>query len=166
VKASTSAFGIVLVVALLALLPAACAPSASARTTKHIEVTSVDEKATVFELIDLGAEDFGPGDQLFERAPVTDADGETIGETITTVAIVDGTGMADMVGVVDCTVELAEGNILFHGAFSGADLGTGATVPIVGGTGDYVGATGTAMMVAPSEKETKLTLDMTLPGTP
>jgi hypothetical protein len=51
--------------------------------------------------------------------------------------------------MLECSVELPEGNIFFNGSVHGADVmnGTGAVVPVVGGTGRYAGAEGTVSAV-------------------
>ena len=149
-------------VAVLSLALVACS-EASGSTTKQLDVTSVDEKATVFQMLDLGKTGFGPGDQLVEESPVVDAGGQTLGKALTTAAIISGTGMTDFEAVVDCTVELAEGHLVFHGGFASKDLAAGAPVPVVGGTGQYAGATGTVMMIAPTDKKTELKFDLALP---
>jgi hypothetical protein len=151
-----------LTMAVFSLILVGCAET-SDPVTKHLDVTTLDEKATVFEIVDLGKTGFGAGDQLVEDAPLVDADGKPLGKTVTTVAVVSGTGMPDMEGVINCTVELPDGNVLFEGAFEGKDLGAGATLPVTGGTGKYAGASGVVKMIAPSDKKTELKIDLTLP---
>ena len=52
---------------------------------------------------------FGPGDVPVEDAPVVDDSGAALGKTLTTIAVVNGTDMADFDGIVDCTVLGAHG---------------------------------------------------------
>ncbi len=54
----------------------------------------------------------------------------------------------DVQAMIECSVELRGGIVLFNGAFHGADLGTGVTLPVVGGTGKYARAAGVVTMVA------------------
>jgi hypothetical protein len=78
-------------------------------------------------------------------APVT-WDGAEVGtaETILTFTRAGD----DPVAIIECSVELPDGNVLFNGSVHLAALGTGADVPVVGGTGKYAGARGTVTMVA------------------
>jgi hypothetical protein len=52
----------------------------------------------------------------------------------------------DPAGIIECSVELPEGNILFNGSLHLADIGNGVDIPVVGGTGSYAGAKGVVTM--------------------
>jgi len=96
------------------------------------------------------------GAQEAEDAPLY-RDGKKIGlaETIVIVTRVAGD---DVAGLIACSVELPEGNLLFHGSAHLAGLATGAALPVVGGTGTYRGARGTVTLIA-AEDGTHTTLN-------
>src|SRR5205823_11632671 len=90
-------------------------------------------------------------------------DGQAVGlaETVYTVTRVHGD---DIDVMIECSVELPEGNILFNGTGHLADIGSGITVPVVGGTGRYMAAAGTVTMHATSDGNTRLDFDITSSG--
>jgi hypothetical protein len=144
----------------------ACAQTSNADVTRRrVNVVVSDEKAATLELVDGGDEGFGPGDQLVEQAPLIDSSGKTVGQSYTTVAMVRGGDLSDAHGLIDCHIVLSGGTILFNGAVSTKDLGTGVTLPVIGGTGTYAGAGGSVRMVAPNDKRTNLTFDLLIPKT-
>jgi hypothetical protein len=122
--------------------------SAAAPAKATFTVVSQDSEGT-----------FTPAD-FFASPPVQNAQasidapiyrsGQKVGqaETIVTITRVAGDDVAAM---VECSVELPEGNILFNGSAHFADLGTGAELPVVGGTGRYAGAAGVVSMVAAAD---------------
>ena len=96
--------------------------------------------------------------QATEDAPVYNEDGsEQIGlaETVYTITRVAGT---DVDVMVECSVELPDGNILFNGTAHLADVTTGADIPVVGGTGAYARAAGVVTATGASDGSTT-TLD-------
>ena len=134
----------------------------AASSPKHQRITVVaqDSEAT------FAPADFGqapePNQRATEDAPVY-RDGHAVGiaETALTLTRVAGD---DVAGLIECSVELPEGNILFAGSFHFADLGSGATVPVVGGTAGYAGYTGTVTMVASADaSQTTLSFDLIKP---
>lgn len=134
--------------------------AASNAKRQHFTVVAQDSEATFVPA------DFGqapePNQRATEDAPVY-RDGHAVGlaETALTLTRVAGD---DVAGLIDCSVELPEGNILFAGSFHFANLGSGATVPVVGGTGSYAGYTGTVtMVVAADASQTTLTFDLAKP---
>ncbi len=140
------------VVAVAALLTGAA--SASGPGKKDLAVVVRDAEASV-----------SPSD-FFTATPKQNAHGtedapvyrraEKVGlaETVYTVTRVAGDDVAIM---VECSVELPEGNLVFNGTAHMADVATGATVPLVGGTGAYAGAIGTVTMIgAPDGSSTTL----------
>jgi hypothetical protein len=152
------------VAVVLAGLAGACAQTSSAdATTKHLSIVGLDEKATTLEQVDLGKPGFGPGDELIEENPAADTSGATVGKLYTVVTMTSGKSLSDAVGLIDCHVVLTGGTILFNGSVSLKDLGTGVTLPVLGGTGSYNGAGGTVRMQAPDMKKTNLTFDLLIP---
>jgi allene oxide cyclase-like protein len=161
-RAMTSA----LIVVAVAGLAASCAGASSADVTrKKLSIVGDDGNAKVFEVVDGGKAGFGFGDQLVEDAPVLDTAGKKIGESFTTVDIVNGASMEDAWGLIDCSIVLDDGTIQFNGSMATKDLGTGVTVPVVGGTGEYAGAGGSVKMVTPDPKHTNMSFDLLLPST-
>ncbi|GAA0674332.1 hypothetical protein GCM10010193_29000 [Kitasatospora atroaurantiaca] len=78
-----------------------------------------------------------PGDVLLFQEPAVDADGQVIGDAITRVQVFqEGSYM------LDCTVRLAEGNLVFSGAELFEHIATESTFAVTGGTGRYSGAGG------------------------
>ena len=77
-------------------------------------------------------------------------------ETPVGTAIVEATivrshgGGHDVTFVLDVTAQLADGDLLFHGGLRGSELETqtGAVLPVIGGTGAFVGANGTVTIQA------------------
>jgi hypothetical protein len=158
--------GVKLVVAamVLAAVGSACSTKAeSATTSKNVSIVSQDGKASVLEMVDLGKTGFGPGDQLIEHAPVTDKSGIALGQSVTAVSIVAGKSMEEATGLVTCTIQLAGGDLLFVGAVEMKELAEGADLPVVGGTGDYAGASGTVKMQSPDMEHTNLDFVLRLP---
>jgi hypothetical protein len=73
---------------------------------------------------------------------VLDPTGQQIGTAVTRVQAVQSLD-GDTVVLLDCTVRLADGNVVFSGGDQLARLATTGTVyAITGGTGGYVGADG------------------------
>jgi hypothetical protein len=160
----TISLGVVAIV--LVGIAAACAQTSNADvTTKHLSLVGQDGKATTFEIVDLGKAGFGPSDELIEENPLTSSGGKTLGNAYTVVTMTSGKSMADAKGLIDCSINLAAGRILFNGYVSLADLGKGITVPVIGGTGAYAGAGGSVRMQAPDDKHTNMTFDLLLPKT-
>jgi hypothetical protein len=150
----------------LAGIAGGCAQTSKAdATTKHLSIVGIDEKATTLEQVDLGKPGFGPADELIEEAPIQDSAGTTIGKSYTVITITSGKSLTDAVGLIDCSINLNGGVIVFNGQLAMKDMGTGVTVPVVGGTGSYAGAGGTVRMQAPDNKKTNMTFDLLIPKT-
>lgn len=94
--------------------------------------------------------------QAAEDEPVY-RDGRKVGlaETVITVTRAEGD---DFAAIITCSIELPEGSILFDGSAHLASLGSGAALPVVGGTGAYAGARGVVTMIA-AEDGTQTTLN-------
>jgi len=156
--------GFAAVAVVLAGLAGACAQTSSADvSTKHLSIVGQDAKATTLEQVDLGKSGFGPGDELIEENPASDTSGNAVGKLYTVVTMTSGKSMADAVGLIDCHVVLDSGTILFNGSVALKDLGTGVTLPVVGGTGSYDGAGGSVRMQVPDPKRTNMTFDLLIP---
>jgi hypothetical protein len=130
-----------------------------------LSIVGEDGKATAFEIVDLAKTGFGASDQLIEEAPVSDTAGKAIGRSFTVVTMTSGKSMADAAGLIDCHIVLKGGTVLFNGSIHMKDLGSGVTVPVIGGTGRYGGAGGSVTMVAPDDKHTNMIFDLLVPRT-
>ncbi|MFN2462177.1 MAG: hypothetical protein ABR591_16100 [Candidatus Velthaea sp.] len=138
-------------------VPAVVLGAPSAKTDhRQFVVVSRDSQGTITP------SDFGPSSaqnqQAAADAPVY-RNARMVGRTETALTITHA-GAEDLQAMIECTVELPEGKILFAGAFKFADLGHGAVVPVVGGTGAYKGAAGTVVIRSPDPSQTKLTFDL------
>lgn len=157
---------IALLVIALAGLAGACAQTSRADvTTKRLSIVGQDAKATTFEMVDLGKAGFGPADQLIEQNPVTTSAGKALGTAYTVITMTSGKDLPSAKGLIDCHIVLSGGSILFNGAVEMAKLGTGMTIPVIGGTGRYAGAGGSVRMSAPDDKHTNMTFDLLIPKT-
>jgi hypothetical protein len=151
----------------LAGLAGACAQTSNADVSrKHLSLVGQDAKATTFDLVDLGKPGFGATDQLIEENPLTNSAGKTVGSAYTVFTITSGKSPADGKGLIDCSINLAGGRILFNGFVDLAKLGKGGEiVPVVGGTGAYAGTGGTVRMTSPDPKHTNMSFDLLIPKT-
>jgi hypothetical protein len=97
-----------------------------------------------------------PNAQATEDAPVYDGN-EKIGlaETVYTITRVAGD---DVDVMVECSVELPDGNLLFNGTTHLADVTSGTAFPVVGGTGAYARARGVVTATGAADGSTT-TLD-------
>lgn len=84
----------------------------------------------------------GPGDWLLFRDPVLDAGGEEIGTAVTRVQLIAPVGEEDVAFILDCTVELDDGRLVFSGAEQLSRLESRVRYAVVGGSGRYAGARG------------------------
>jgi hypothetical protein len=123
---------VVIALAALAVTGRDSIPTASAHGGGDIMLT---EKTVSEQFLDLGDEGEGAGDQFVFKGDLTDADGADAGHSMGHCVLVSADG-------IQCTGTLA----LEHGTMSvaGGGIGDGDkfAVAIVGGTGDYRGATG------------------------
>lgn len=92
--------------------------------------------------MDLGKPGVSPGDVRLQIWDLLDPVDETVvGDSVMQVWVVRlPRGDRPFTIILDCTVRLADGNIAFHGPVRTDEFGA---LPVVGGTGAYVGATGT-----------------------
>ncbi len=115
------------------------APSAATPPAQTIEVYVATGEPSHVDELDPG---LGPGDWLLFRDPVLDADGEQIGTAVTRVQVIAPAGEHDAAFILDCTVELDGGRLVFSGAEQLSRLESRVTYAVVGGTGRYAGARG------------------------
>lgn len=123
--------------------------SASAESHKHTFTVVVQETEATLTPADFFATPPEQNAQASEDAPVY-RNGRKVGlaETIITFTRVTDDDVAAM---IECSVELPGGNLLFSGSVHLADLGAGAAVPVVRGTGKYTHASGVVTLVAAAD---------------
>jgi hypothetical protein len=159
-----SRLSIALVAVVLGGLAVACAQTSIADVSRrHVAVVIDEGHATVQEVVDLGKSGFGTGDQVLEEAPVTDSAGKTVGDSFTTLTITSGKSLEVSKGLIDCSINLGRGTILFNGYVDLAKLDKGITIPVIGGTGAYSGAGGSVRMTKPDEPHTNLDFSLLIP---
>lgn len=121
------------------VLLATAVPSVAAPPLRTIEVYAAAGQPTHVDELEPG---IGPGDWLVFRDPVLDSGGERIGTAVTRVQVIAAAGEDDLAFILDCTVELDDGRLVFSGAEQFSHLETGVSYAVVGGTGSYAGASG------------------------
>jgi hypothetical protein len=149
---------IVSAAALTATAGEALATSATAGH-KRLTVVVQDAQGSVTPA-DFIAAPYPQNTQAAEDAPVTQ-NGHRVGrsETVFTVTRADA---QDPMVMIECSIELPHGIILFDGAFHPTDMFTGMVIPVVGGTGAYSSARGIAIAVAAHDgTHTTVTFDLT-----
>jgi hypothetical protein len=110
----------------------------------HVQIKLFDRDGPYTKMIDLGSKGFSAGDSILEHHPLADAETrKQAGRAVTHIRVVRTLSKDNWLGIVDCTIELPRGDLVFYGAFRFAGLAKGATLPVTGGTGDYTGARGT-----------------------
>lgn len=111
-----------------------------------------DGRTQVVEtFLELGGPGMSPGNTQIEHAELIDPELlSSVGRVVTRWQVVEDLGGGDAVIILDCTIELADGNLTFYGATEFNRFPAGAEFPVTGGTGAYVGAAGTAT-VTPAE---------------
>lgn len=136
------AFAVALVVTGTAL---AVAPVGAGADPKQITLLEPAGEG-VESWFNLADTDSGPGadlgDILLERKPLVDPESaEPVGTAVTRVQLVD-IDAGDAAFIIDCTIQLENGDLVFYGAGLFSQLGTGATFAVTGGTGDFHRASG------------------------
>lgn len=111
-----------------------------------------DPRTDVVEtFLEIGGPGMSPGNTQIEHAELIDPELlSSVGRAVTRWQVVEDLGGGDAVIVLDCTIELADGKLVFSGATEFNQFPAGAEFSVTGGTGAYVGAEGTAT-VTPSE---------------
>jgi len=130
---------------------AATSPASAAKRDLVVVINEAEATVTPADFFS----NLAPNQQASEDAPVY-RDGEPVGlaETLITITRVEGD---DIAALIECSIELPEGNLFFNGSAHFADLGTGVDLPVVGGTGEYERYTGVVTLVG-SEDGTETTL--------
>lgn len=122
----------------LAVLFTSATPGfAASAPTFQVYVTSGEP--THIDELDPGV---GPGDWLLFHDAVVDGSGSEIGTALTRVQVIAATSGDDLAFILDCTVELATGNLVFTGAERFSHLATETAFALAGGTGEYGGVEG------------------------
>lgn len=121
------------------VLLATAGTSVAAPPPRTIEVHVSAGEPTHIDELEAGV---GPGDWLLFRDPVLDAGGEEIGTAVTRVQVIAPAGEEDAAFILDCTVELDDGRLVFSGAEQLSRLESQVRYAVVGGTGSYAGARG------------------------
>lgn len=136
-KAATLTAAAVIAGAVLFTTRSAAAPPPPPPTT--IEVYVAEGAPTHVDELEPG---IGPGDWLLFRDPVLNADGEEIGLADTRVQIIAAAGDGDLTFILNCTIELDRGRLVFSGAELFSRVESETTFAVIGGTGSYAGAEG------------------------
>ncbi|MBT2478494.1 hypothetical protein [Streptomyces sp. ISL-94] len=121
---------------LVAVGPATATASAATGQAGKAEALKVVllEKEPVFG--DMNA--MTPGNVLlFEEPAVDPQSGKPIGDSLTRIQL-----LKDGSFLLDCTVRLAKGNLVFSGGEESANVAKKVTFAVIGGTGQYSGASG------------------------
>ena len=129
-----------------ALVLVSMAPISSAQVTPtHLEVFNVEGP---FEKdVDVAKPGFPtPGDYAVESQPLLDpADGSSIGRSLSQLTIVRVVAQGqDLEIVLNSTMRLVDGDLVLNGGLRFSELFDGGTIAVVGGTGAFAGARGTA----------------------
>ena len=154
----------------LVLLGAAVAALVISLVTAGFSGSSAAPAKTTFTVIAQDSEATFTPSEFFRTPPTQNAqvsidapvyrDGEKVGlaETIVTITRANAD---DPAGIIECSVELPEGNLLFNGSIHLAELGNGVPIPVVGGTGHWAGTSGVVIMTAaPDGSSTQLTFKL------
>lgn len=114
---------------------------------RRVQVFEPEEQG-YSKTIDAAPEGLGAGDRILEDKPLVDPrTGRTVGSAVTNVNIVRELDGGDLLAIIDCTVRLREGTIVFYGAARFSELGNGgATLEITGGASAFDGAGGTVVV--------------------
>lgn len=97
--------------------------------------------------VDLGDGGFSAGDIILENGGLTDPTGESVGQVVTRIQVVEPLDGDDFLFILDCTVRLDGGNLTFYGAGEFGDIAEGVDFALTGGTGRYAGTRGTVSVV-------------------
>ena len=131
---------------LLALHPAI---SSAQGAPAHLDLFNVEGP---FEKdIDVGRAGFPTaGDFAVESQPLLDpADGSAAGRSISELTIVRPVSRGqDLEIILHSTLRLSQGDVVLDGALRFSELLDGGTIAVVGGTGQFTGARGTAIFSA------------------
>lgn len=143
---TTRRLGVVFAV-VLAVTASIAAASAVGAGADPRQVTVLEPAGEGIEnWFNLADTDSGPGgdvgDILLERRPLVDPESaEPVGTAVTRVQVVE-VDEGDPAFIIDCTIQLEAGDLVFYGAGLFSQLGTGLSFAVTGGTGDYQRASG------------------------
>ncbi|HEX2030982.1 MAG TPA: hypothetical protein VHL78_06245 [Actinomycetota bacterium] len=99
------------------------------------------------KVIDVGSAGFGAGDVILQHHPLLDpGTAERVGTAVTKVTIVRNNASGNAEFIIDCTLKLEAGQVVFYGASRFFRLVDGDVFPITGGSGAYDGAAGSLVM--------------------
>lgn len=159
--------GAVAVALIGGLVLALTAPASSAQVQVQVQV--LEFPGPYSREVDLGKAGFGTGDEIFEIHDLLDATDESValGQAITKITVVrlHKKGQ-DFTFILDCTVQLPGGDIVFYGGARFSELfgPDGLVFPVIGGTGPYAAAGGTVTIVpadVAGQDGAKFTFDLT-----
>jgi hypothetical protein len=124
------------------VLVALLGPAASQEARREIEVFSTD--LGFVKQIDLGRKGFSSGDLILGRDPLLDPErGEKVGREVFRAQNVRVFPKArDGLVIVDATVILPEGRLVWHGTARFSQFNEGIDFAVTGGTGEFRDATG------------------------
>ena len=133
------------------------------------QIQVLDREGPYEKDVDLGKVGTSPGDVSFESHPLVDpSDGTTVVgrdfERVTIFKVLSGGRDLDF--VYDSTLRLSGSDIVVYGEGRYSDIFTpdGVTISVVGGTGVFEGASGTATVAATeNDGEFLITIDLIAP---
>jgi len=120
--------------------------------------TASDTVVTVFEangpyskLIDVAKEGPSAGDFWVELHPAQDPeDGHEVGSIRNRLTVIkpvkDHRELSDLEIIYESTIRLADGDVAIYGSFLLSEIVDGVTIPVIGGTGAYELARGSATL--------------------
>jgi allene oxide cyclase-like protein len=161
--AKRTSIAIAIAIVMGATIAAMLAPPSIAQT----QISFIDTEGKFDKFIDLGKPDLSPGDHEVEIHTVTDpVDGSDVGTTYSRLEFLRIRKDGDVEFLLDETIRLAGGDVQLSGVarFGQFFEPGGVTLPVTGGTGDYVGATGTVNATATeTEGAFLVTIDLVAP---
>jgi hypothetical protein len=137
------------------------APHSLAQT----QIQVLDHEGAFEKTIDLGTAGLGPGDVTLGSHKLFDVDGTTVvGRDFERLQVLRVLAGGDAFNFVyDSTIRLADGDVVLYGEGRISDIFTpgGATIAIIGGTGAYDDAAGSARFTTTqNEGEFLITIDL------
>lgn len=138
-----------LVVAVGGLVAGLIGGALGGRSEAQTQIQVFEYPGPYFRFIDVAKPGIGPGDMRLQIWDLLDpVDESVVGDSVMKVTIVRSHhGDQPFTIILDCTARLSDGHIFFHGAIRTDEFGA---LPVVGGTGEYVGAIGT-VTIEPAE---------------
>jgi hypothetical protein len=145
IKRNTRVGTLVAATAAMALLvPTVAFTGAASADTGRRDIRVVVLERPPEHVVDEAPTGMSAGDTLlFDEPVVNPKTGERIGTAVTRVQIVKTLAGDDALFILDCTVRLPRGNLVFTAAEQFSHLASGVTFVVAGGTGRFAGADGT-----------------------